>query len=532
MTTAAGTAALLAGALVSLATSWLLVSRLERVGERLGLSEALLGIVAALAADAPEVTAAVSAMAGGEQRLGAGVVIGSNVFNLAALLGLGAVVAGSIGLHRKVVLLGGAVAMWVAAVCLAVVLGVLPPSAGCVLGLLVVVLYAVALGSPGRWLARVRLPRRRVAWLVSAVSEEETELKSAIRPVPGRWPDVMVAAGSLVVVVAASVTMERAAAALGNRFAVPEIVVGGLVLAAVTSVPNAVAAVYLAAHGRGAATLSTALNSNTLNVVVGLLIPAAVIGLGRPSGQTALTAVWCLGLTGAVLAFAYRDRGLWRATGFLVIAAYLVFTGTILGLAYHGPQATHAAVVAGIAVAAVFAVQLAAARRPAGSGAEQGPSPKWEGRRNSGGQAQGAQVETWANGSSPHSARSRMTSPSPLPLRQRSLLAGWPVSKLWALGLQVSFIVAAVDVALGNRVVLIGLLIAGPCCVVLTGRWVPTALTGLWVTGLGVVLGIPDGIWATDIHFTWLGAVAAVALASTLTAAFIQTNGPHAMRSS
>lgn len=33
--------AFLAGALVSLVTSWLLVSRLERVGERLGLSETL-----------------------------------------------------------------------------------------------------------------------------------------------------------------------------------------------------------------------------------------------------------------------------------------------------------------------------------------------------------------------------------------------------------------------------------------------------------------------------------------------------------
>jgi Ca2+/Na+ antiporter len=77
-------------ALVSLATSWILVSRLERVGERLGWSEALLGIVAALAADAPEVTSAVTALYHHEQRLGAGVVIGSNVFSLAGLLRLGA----------------------------------------------------------------------------------------------------------------------------------------------------------------------------------------------------------------------------------------------------------------------------------------------------------------------------------------------------------------------------------------------------------------------------------------------------------
>ena len=156
---AVAAAVFLAGALVSLATSWVLVSRLERVGERLGLSEALLGIVAALAADAPEVTAAVAAMAGHQQRLGAGVVIGSNVFNLAALLGLGAVVAGRISLHRRVVILGGAVAMWVAAVCLAVVLGVLPPVAGCGLALLVVATVCASPGRPARDLGACRCPR-------------------------------------------------------------------------------------------------------------------------------------------------------------------------------------------------------------------------------------------------------------------------------------------------------------------------------------------------------------------------------------
>src|ERR1700678_2104065 len=89
------------GAIVSLATSWVLVSRLERIGERLGLSEALLGMVAALAADAPEITASVTALAHHQRAVGAGVTIGSNVFNLAALLGLGAVGAGRVGLPRE-----------------------------------------------------------------------------------------------------------------------------------------------------------------------------------------------------------------------------------------------------------------------------------------------------------------------------------------------------------------------------------------------------------------------------------------------
>ena len=44
----------------------------------------------------------------------------------------------------------------------------------------------------------------------------------------------------------ASVAMEQGASTLGTPFGVPQIVVGGLVLAAVTSLPNAVSAVYLA----------------------------------------------------------------------------------------------------------------------------------------------------------------------------------------------------------------------------------------------------------------------------------------------
>ena len=121
-------AAFAAAAAVSLAASWLLVSRLERLAERAGFSEAWLGLVAALAADAPEITSAVTALARGQASVGAGVVIGSNVFNLAALLGLAAVVAGRIAFHRKVVLLAGVPGIWVAVVCLLVVAAVLPPA--------------------------------------------------------------------------------------------------------------------------------------------------------------------------------------------------------------------------------------------------------------------------------------------------------------------------------------------------------------------------------------------------------------------
>jgi cation:H+ antiporter len=317
------------GAAVSLAASWLLVSRLERLGERAGFSEAWLGLVAALAADAPEITSAVTALARGQATVGAGVIIGSNVFNLAALLGLAAVVAGHIAFHRRVVLLGGVPAVWVAAVTLLTVT-VLAPVAGLVLTVALLGPYVAVLGMRRSRLERLRLPARWTRWLVVAIHEEEDELAEAVRPPRGTWRDGFGAAGALAAVVGASTVMEVAATAAGRRYGVADIVTGGLVLAIVTSLPNAVAAVYLARRGRGAAVLSIALNSNAINIVAGLLVPASIAGLGPGSGQGTLVAAWYAGLTVLALALAYRGRGLGRAAGAAIIAGYLVFVTALL----------------------------------------------------------------------------------------------------------------------------------------------------------------------------------------------------------
>lgn len=294
-------------------------------------------MLAALAADAPEITASVTALGGHHSRIGTGVVIGSNVFNLAALLGFAAIIARRIALHRRVIVLEGVVALWIAAVCVAVVVGFLPPAVG--LGLVLVVLgsYVFVLGVRRDRLRRIGLPARWVGWLTTAIVEEEVELEVAIHPRRGRPRDSVLALFAVLVVVGASVAMEQTAAKLGSRHAIPEIVIGGLILAGVTSLPNAVAAVYLAARGRGPATRSTAMNSNALNVTVGLLLPATVVGLGAASGETTLVALWYFGLTAFALSCAYIARGLRRGHGALIIGAYLSFAGEVIATSYSDP---------------------------------------------------------------------------------------------------------------------------------------------------------------------------------------------------
>jgi cation:H+ antiporter len=319
-------------AAISLGASWRLVVSLERVGARLGLSEALLGMLAALAADAPEITASITALSRNDQRIGAGVVTGSNVFNLAALIGLAALIAGRIALHRRVIELAGAVALWIALVTLATVTGVLSPVAGLAVVLLVFAPYVALLGMSAERLARLRLPDAWRRWLAETVREEELELEPAIHPRRGGSRDALIAAAAVVVVVAASVAMERTASQLGAHKGVAPIVIGALVLAGVTSLPNAVAGVYLARRERGAAVLSTALNSNALNILAGLLIPTAFIGLGAPSTQTTFVTASYLAMTVLALVLAYTGHGLRRAEGAAILLAYAAFVGVLLAI--------------------------------------------------------------------------------------------------------------------------------------------------------------------------------------------------------
>ena len=138
------------------------------------------------------------------------------------------------------------------------------------------------------------------------------------------------AGGSLVAVIIASVVMEESATDFGPGLGLVPIVIGGLILAAVTSLPNAVAAIYLASRGRGAAVLSTAFNSNAINVIVGLLIPAVILGLGGSSDDATFVALFYVGLTALAIALALQGKGLDRRSATIIIAGYLVFAAVLV----------------------------------------------------------------------------------------------------------------------------------------------------------------------------------------------------------
>jgi cation:H+ antiporter len=315
MSTSVALLLLSASFVVTVAASVVLARELDRIGERLGFSEALLGMVTALGADAPEIASAVAAVVAGHEDTGVGVVVGSNVFNLAALLGVSALIAGRVRIHRHGLLLNGGVAVVVAIIGAFVAMDLLSGGAGLVLAVVVLTPYIVVSALHER--ARSRLPGP----LREAVAEEQRDARRDEFTRPATGLDALGVVPALAAVVGGAYGMVVAVQSIGDRFDVSDLVLGALVLAALTSIPNLIAAVRLARHGRGAACVSEALNSNNANILVGLCVPALILGFGSASGIETFAALWMVGMTVVAVALGFGS-GLTRREGGVIVALY------------------------------------------------------------------------------------------------------------------------------------------------------------------------------------------------------------------
>ena len=113
------------------------------------------------------------------------------------------------------------------------------------------------------------------------------------------------------------------------------------------------------------------------------------------------------------------------------------------------------------------------------------------------------------------------------PSDQATSTWGINANQACVLALILCLAVSIADALLGHRIILIGLLIVGSCCVIFGGRWFQTAIVGVVAVGLGVVLSVPDGIWASTAQLELVGSVFLVGLVSTFGAAVVEARGPY-----
>lgn len=325
---------------VVLGASELLGRGLDRLGSRLSLSDEVLGMLTALGADSPEIASAVVALLSGQRDLGVGIVLGSNLFNLAALLGLSALIAGEVAAPVAGTLLNGVVAVAVTLVAGCLVGGLVTPAVSGFLLLLIVLPYLYVVVSGRSNLEFLPLP---ASWkLLLATSGWDARIESASIGQQNReqpkednpdlgsgksWKPVILILPALAAIVLGSIGLVKSSSAIGSGW-LPPAVLGTFVLASLTGLPNSLTAVRLARKARGAAVITETFNSNTINVLVGLTLPALILGVGPHSLLAVVDICWLTFTTVLAVVLTANSARLTRAQGVVLIGCYVGFAAT------------------------------------------------------------------------------------------------------------------------------------------------------------------------------------------------------------
>jgi cation:H+ antiporter len=312
---------------VTLVAAAVFADRLDRLGARLGFTEALLGVLTAIAADGPELASSVAAILRGERDVGLGVVLGSNAFNLAAMVGVGAIVARSVRPRRSSLAIEAIVALALLGATAALLVGGLPPIAtlACVLVILVPYVAILVLGDLRVQLLPLPASVHRVLRdaLGGGFSHPQRQLHRG-----SWWKPIALMALALAAIVAGATAMVDTSLVVADAIGLSHALDGLLILAVVTSLPNMSTALRLARQDRGDATVSETLNSNNINLVGGIVIPAVILGPGSVPGSVSADLIWLVMLTAGTL-FALASRhGMGRLWGIALVGAYVAFVIT------------------------------------------------------------------------------------------------------------------------------------------------------------------------------------------------------------
>jgi len=267
----------------------------------------------------PELVVSVQSALAGNPGLAVGNVVGSNIFNIAAILGLTALV-------RPLHIRGNTVRLeWPVMMLAAFQLHLLARDGtldrlegGALLGAMVAfTAYAV-------WIARSSVaPAEEAAF-------EEVATASFGRHGSAAW---LLNVGAIVLgcalLAGGSTALVRGAVGLASSWGVSDTVVGLTLVAAGTSAPELVTSLVAARHGKDDIAVGNVVGSNIFNVLGIAGATALVRPLAVPAEVLERDDPWMLGISAILFPIMKSDMRITRLEGALLLALFLAFLGTL-----------------------------------------------------------------------------------------------------------------------------------------------------------------------------------------------------------
>lgn len=300
------------------------------VARRLGVSDLIVGLtVVAFGTSAPELAISIISAVNGSSELAVGNVVGSNLFNTLAIVGITALVRPiTVG---KSILTNDIPLMVLASVALLVMgNGVLLDGASVpvinrVDGLLLLCFFMVFM--------RYTFAQAKTTPSVEAQSDPSARRAAEVKSMPV-WRAVVYVVGGLAALVYGGDLFVSGASDIAKSMGVSEAVIGLTIVAMGTSLPELAASVVAALKGRTDMALGNVIGSNIFNIflVLGASATIAPLSLGSIGNFDLLS------LTGSALLFwivgwFFAKRTITRVEGALLAACYVAYTAILVAAA-------------------------------------------------------------------------------------------------------------------------------------------------------------------------------------------------------
>lgn len=272
---------------------------------RAGLSPLIVGLtIVAFGTSSPELVVSIKAGLSGQGDIAVGNVVGSNIFNIAFILGLTALVC-PIPVHRQIIKVDAPIALGVAL-------------------LLVVLLIDNALGRFEGALLFLGIITYTFMNVVLA-RKEPVMTNPGDTPAPTvsrHWTlDVAFIVGGLVVLVIGSRLLVEHSINLAKGFGISEAVIGLTIVAAGTSMPELATSIVAAFRKQPDIAIGNVVGSNVFNIL-GILGLSSLMSPLTASGISALDYATMVVFTVILIPLLYTGRILHRIEGAVLLSLY------------------------------------------------------------------------------------------------------------------------------------------------------------------------------------------------------------------
>lgn len=288
------------------------VDNLVDIGGALGISQIILGVTAAaIGTSLPEFGSAMIASLSGSVDIGVGTVIGSNIWNIAAILGISAIAAGTIRTDSSGINRDGLMTL---ATGIILIIFMLFGDINWIASVVMIALYIFYL-----W----RLIKSQKEYKKGKIKEEITYESHEKKPIDKKKIGFVILglAGLIVgcrILVYSGVELARIAG-------IPEMIMGLFTLAIGTSIPELVVTLSSAMKGLHELSIGTILGSNTFNILIGIGIPALIIDIPVEKLSLTFDAPVMILVTVLLLLLVKRSGKLTRNGGIILLATYISY---------------------------------------------------------------------------------------------------------------------------------------------------------------------------------------------------------------